>query len=113
MTKDVKILIVLISLLVIISLVTFSFHIQSKTNNLNNSTYNTRKEDLLLKQTALEQSIIDLNNTLQQEKARQQTLADQISSMNNQSPVKSKPTTPSSVPPAPTPTPTPPVTRAS
>jgi predicted PurR-regulated permease PerM len=116
MTRDIKILIVLVSLLIIISVVTFSFHIQTQANNLNNSSYNARKEDLQLKQAELEKAIIDLNSTLQSEKARQQALADQISSLNNQSPVKSKPSSSGSGSSAPTPAPAPtppPVTRAS
>jgi predicted PurR-regulated permease PerM len=110
--REINILIVLISVFVIISLLVLSFQIKNKTDNLTNSSYNARKEDLQLKQTALGQAIIDLNNTLQQEKARQQALANEIASMNNQSPSASNPSP--SAPPAPAPTPTPPpVTRAS
>jgi len=109
--KDVKILIALISVLVIIALVFFSVHIQNQANALTPSSFTSRKNDLQNQQVALQNAIVDLNNTLQQEKIRQQVLANQIAAMNNQSPPTSTPVVNQ---PAPTPTPTPtPVTRAS
>jgi predicted PurR-regulated permease PerM len=107
--RDIKILIVLVSVFVIISLLVLSFQIKNKSDNLTAS-YNARKEDLQLKQTGLEKAILDLNNTLQQEKLTQQNLANELAALKNQTPPK--PTGGSSNPPAPTPTP-PPVTRAS
>jgi hypothetical protein len=109
--RDVKILIALVSVLVIIALIFFSFHIQNQANSLTTSSFTSRKNDLQNQQAALESAIIDLNNTLQQEKVRQQALASQIAAMNNQSP-PATPSTPVVNPPAQTPTPTP-VTRAS
>jgi hypothetical protein len=113
--RDVKILIALVSVLVIIALVFFSFHIQNQANALTASSFTSRKNDLQNQQAALESAIIDLNNTLQQEKIRQQVLAGQIAAMNNQSPPTTPgvpSTSPTPTPPKPTPTP-PPVTRAS
>jgi predicted PurR-regulated permease PerM len=92
--RDIKILIVLVSVFVIISLLVLSFQIKNKSDNLTAS-YNARKEDLQLKQTGLEKAILDLN---------------ELAALKNQTPPK--PTGGSSNPPAPTPTP-PPVTRAS
>jgi predicted PurR-regulated permease PerM len=107
--RDVKILIVLVSIFVIISLLGLSFQIKNKTDNLITS-YNARKEDLQLKQTSLESAILTLNNTLQEEKLMQQNLANELALLKNQTPSTNPPTTP----PAPKPTPSPPpVTRAS
>lgn len=116
--KDTKILIVLVSVFVIILLLTFSFQIRNKTDNLATS-YNARKEDLQIKQAQLENAIIALNNTLEEERAIQQNLTNQLALLKNQS--ITKPTSSgsssgsgSSPPPAPAPTPSPPpVTRAS
>jgi len=108
--RDIKILIILVSVFVIISLLSLSFLIKNKTDNLT-ATYNARKEDLQLKQSGLEKVILDLNNTLQEEKLTQQNLANELASLKNQTPSTSPP---ASNPPAPTPTPSPPpVTRAS
>jgi predicted PurR-regulated permease PerM len=113
--RDVKILIVLVSILVIIALIFFSLHIQNQANALTTSSFTSRKNDLQNQQTALESAIADLNNTLQKEKIRQQALANEIAAMNNQS-VPTTPSTPVVNPPVPKPTPAPtpaPVTRAS
>jgi predicted PurR-regulated permease PerM len=111
--RDVKILIVLVSVLVIIALVFFSVNIKNQANTLTTSSFTSRKNDLQTQQAALESAIVNLNNTLQQEKIRQQVLANEIAAMNNQSP-PTTPSTPVVNPPAPKPTPTPvPVTRAS
>jgi uncharacterized coiled-coil protein SlyX len=108
--KDVKILIVLISLFVILSLLGLSFQIRNKADNLAAS-YNARKEDLQLKQAQLENAIAALNNTLQEEKLIQQNLANELALLKNQS-VSTPNSTTNLPPPAPTPNP-PPVTRAS
>lgn len=109
--KEIKMLIVLISIFVILSLIALSFQIKNKADNMINS-YNARKDDLQLKQVQLENAILNLNNTLQEEKLIQQNLANELASLKNQS-VSTPPKTPTPSPsPKPTPSP-PPVTRAS
>jgi predicted PurR-regulated permease PerM len=120
MTKDkaIKFLIVLICIFVIISLVGLTFHVNNKTDNLTAS-YNARKEDLQVRQAQLENSIVLLNITLNQEKSIQENLANDLAKLKNDTTSKTSTSSKSSSgsgssAPKPAPAPTPaPVTRAS
>jgi predicted PurR-regulated permease PerM len=106
--RDINFLIVLVSVFVIISLIGLSFYINKKADNLIAS-YTARKEDLQVRGAQLENAIVALNNTLNQEKLTEQQLANELATLKNQT----TPTTPKPTP-SPKPKPTPaPVTRAS
>ncbi len=114
-------LIIFGAILIMVILIISGLYVQDKSGSTNDLAliYNSKKESLLVEQQRLEAMISNLNQTLQSEIVKQQSLANQLSQINggsipstNANPPSSG-TTPSPSP-APTPAPAPaPVTRAS
>lgn len=115
MTKYMKTIAIISTLILVGLFISATFYIQNQTVNLSDS-YNVRKEELLANQQKLEILVLDLNKTLEAALAREKSLSKQLASLESQNstvPVSPIPTPTPSPTPAPTPAPKPPVTRAS
>jgi hypothetical protein len=119
MIKLTKKSIIITTIIILVVLLIFRAYISSRADNSNLwlADFNARKEDLILKQEQLQNIIINLNTTLQQEVAKQNELLNKLTSIGGKpSGSVSSGSSSSSLPspaPAPAPTPAPPVTRAS
>jgi hypothetical protein len=106
MTKYLKTIAIVSTLILVGLFISATFYIQNQTASLSDS-YSVRKEELLANQQKLELLVLDLNKTLEAALAREKTLSKQLSSLETQ-------TTPTPVTQTPAPTPAPkPVTGAS
>jgi hypothetical protein len=111
MTKYMKTIAIISTLILVGLFISATFYIQNQTANLSDS-YNVRKEELLANQQKLEILVIDLNKTLEVALAREKTLSTQLAKLESQN--STVPVSPTPTPaPTPTPTPQPPKTRAS
>ena len=88
MTKQTRIAIAAVSAILVIGLLALALYFTSLNSKMNNdiTLYNARRDELLAQQERLQQEISSLNQTLNQEIATNQKLADDLAAATNQQP---------------------------
>jgi uncharacterized protein YxeA len=83
MTKILNAIIVVIMIALVATFIISAMSLQSRTDSIL-STYSARREELAARQQQIQDMILSLNSTVQQEMGKQQALTNQITTLGNQ-----------------------------